>query len=159
MKDILLVLLSAIVIIQLAVRLYARMRRKPIRGYLDLIALNDAQKRQVEDIRRDFLPKVEGIRKSLREKRLQLNDLLFAGSPDKKMIAEKSSEISALQEKLEREVIDHILQEKELLSPAQKQEFHQVIRSEFEKGGLGVHGESRRINSQVEKISARKSQK
>ena len=73
--------------------------------------------------------------------RLQLNDLLFAEVPDMKTIAEKSSEISALQAKLEREVIDHILQEKEFLSPEQKRDFYQVIRNEFDKGGLGVHGE------------------
>ena len=141
MKDIFLILLSAIIIIQLAVRLIARMRQKPIRGYLDLIALTNEQKRQVEDIRRDFLPKVAGIRQSLRQERLQLNDLLFAESPEMKTIAEKSNEISSLQAELEREVIDHILQEKELLSPEQKREFYQVIRNEFEKGGLGVHGE------------------
>jgi len=141
LKDIFLVLLSAIVMAQVVVRLYARMRQKPIRGYLDLIALTKEQKRQVEDIRRDFLPKVDGIRQSLRQKRLQLNDLLFAESPEMKTIAEKSNEISALQAELEREVIDHILQEKELLSPEQKREFYRVIRNEFEKGGLGVHDE------------------
>lgn len=141
MKDFFLILLSAIVIIQLAAKLIARLRQKPIRGYLDLIALTDEQKRQVEDIRRDFLPKVEEIRQSLRQKRLQLNDLLFTEAPDMKVVAEKSNEISALQARLEQEVIDHILQEKELLSPEQKREFYQVIRNEFEKGGLGVHGE------------------
>jgi Spy/CpxP family protein refolding chaperone len=141
LKDIFLILLSAIIIIQLAVKLIARIRQKPIRGYLDLIALTNEQKRQVEDIRRDFLPKLEGIRQSLRGNRLQLNELLFAEVPDVKAIADKSNEISALQAKLEREVIDHILQEKELLSPEQKREFYQVIRDEFEKGGLGVHGE------------------
>jgi heavy-metal resistance protein len=141
LKDILLILLSAILIIQLLIRLFARLRQKPIRGYLDLIALNNEQKRQVEDIRRDFLPKVAGIRQSLRDNRLKLNDLLFTESPDFKLIAEKSNEISALQAQLEREVIDHILQEKNLLSPEQKREFYDVIRTEFEKGGLGVHGE------------------
>jgi len=141
LKDIYLILLSAIILIQLAVRLIARIRQKPIRGYLDLIALTNVQKRQVEDIRRDFLPKVEGIRQALRGNRIQLNELLFAEVPDLKIIAEKSNEISALQAKLEREVIDHILQEKELLSPEQKREFYQVIRNEFVKGGLGVHGE------------------
>ena len=141
MKDILLVLLSAIVIIQLVVKLIARLCQKPIRGYLDLIALTDKQKQQVEDIRRDFLPKVEGIRQSLRQKRLQLNDLLFAEPSDLKAITGKSNEISTLQAELEREVIDHILQEKNLLSPVQKREFYRVIRNEFERGGLGVHGE------------------
>lgn len=141
MKDILLILLFAIIIIQLAVKLIARLRQKSIRGYLDLIALTDKQKQQVENIRRDFLPKVEGIRQSLRQKRLQLNDLLFAEAPDLKAITGKSNEISALQAELEREVVEHILQEKELLNAEQKREFYQVIRNEFEKGGLGVHGE------------------
>ena len=143
MKDILLILLAAIVLIQLAVRLYARMRQKPIRGYLDLITLTEEQKRQVEDIRRDFLPKVAGIRQSLRDNRLKLNDLLFAEAPDKRLIEEKCNEISALQVKLEQEVIDHILQEKNLLSPEQKRRFFEIIRNEFEKGGLGIHGEHR----------------
>jgi len=142
LKDIFLVLLSAIVIIQLAVRLIARMRQKPIRGYLDLIVLTKEQKRQVEVIRRGFLPKVEGIRQSLRRNRLQLNDLLFTEAPDVKTIAEKNNEISALQAELEQEVIRHILQEKELLTTEQKRKFHDVIRREFEKGGLGVHGEN-----------------
>ncbi len=141
MKDILLILLFAIIIIQLAVKFIARLRQKSIRGYLDLISLTNEQKRQVEDLRRDFLPKVEGIRQSLRQKRLQLNDLLFAEAPDLKAITGKSNEISALQAELEGEVVEHILQEKELLNAEQKREFYQVIRNEFEKGGLGVHGE------------------
>ncbi len=147
MKDILLVLLSAIVIVQIAIRLAARRRQKPIRGYLDLITLTKEQKQQVDEIRKDFLPKVEGIRQALRRNRLQLNDLLFTEDPDMKTIAEKSRDISALQAELEREVIDHILQEKELLSPEQKKQFHEVIRKEFEKGGLGVHGEQRAVNN------------
>jgi len=117
--------------------------RKPIRGYLDLIELTENQKQQVEEIRRDFLPRVADIRQALRQKRLELNDLLFADPPDLQAIEYKSSDISKLQAQLEREVIDHILQEKELLSPGQKKQFYKVIRGEFEKGGLGVHGEQR----------------
>jgi Spy/CpxP family protein refolding chaperone len=143
LKDILLVLFSAIILAQIAIRLVARRHRKPIRGYLDLIALTNEQKEKVEDLRRDFLPKVEGIRQSLRRNRLALNDLLFTESPDRKLIGEKSRDISALQTELEREVINHILQEKDLLDAEQKKQFHAVIRTEFEKGGLGVHGEHR----------------
>lgn len=141
MKNFFLLLLSAIVIFQLAGRLFARIRQKSIRGYLDLISLTKEQKKQVGEIRRDFLPKVERLRQSLRQKRFQLNDLLFTENPDMKLIVEKSGEISVLQTKLEREVIDHILQEKELLGPQQKKQFYEVIRNEFEKGGLGVHDE------------------
>jgi Spy/CpxP family protein refolding chaperone len=119
------------------------MRRRPIRGYLDLIELTEDQKQQVEDIRKGFLPEVAGVRQSLRQKRLELSDLLFAEDPDMRAIKAKSMEISNLQRELETKVIDHILEEKELLSPEQKKAFHAVIRSEFERGGLGVHGERR----------------
>lgn len=142
MKDLLLIFLFLIVIILLASR-FIRLRRKPIRGYLDLIALTENQKQEVEDIRRDFLPRVAGIRQTLRQKRLELNDLLFTEPVDMQAIEEKSRDISKLQAQLEREVIEHIIQEKELLSPGQKRQFYDVIRGEFEKGGLGVHGEQR----------------
>lgn len=140
MKDILLILLSLMVIALLASR-FIGVRRKPIRGYLDLIELTGNQKQEVEDIRRDFLPRVAGIRQALRQKRLELNNLLFAEPPDMQAIEDKSMEIAKLQAELEKEVIDHILQEKDLLTPEQKERFYEVIRSEFEKGGLGVHGE------------------
>ena len=142
MKDLLLILLSLTVIALLASR-FIRVRRKPIRGYLDLVALTENQKQEVEDIRKDFLPRLAGIRQALRQNRLELNDLLFTEPSDMQAIEDKSREISKLQAQLEKEVIDHILQEKELLSPGQKRQFYEVIRSEFEKGGLGVHGEQR----------------
>ncbi|MGE5300101.1 MAG: Spy/CpxP family protein refolding chaperone, partial [Acidobacteriota bacterium] len=142
MKDVLLILLSLTVIALLTSR-FMRVRRKPIRGYLDLIKLTEEQKTQVEEIRKDFLPRVAGIRQALRQRRLELNDLLFGEPPDMQAIAGKSGDISKLQAQLEREVVDHILQEKELLSPEQKRQFYDVIRTEFEKGGLGVHGEQR----------------
>jgi len=140
MKDILLLFLSLVVAIFLINR-FRTTRRKPIMGYLDLIDLTEEQKRQVEQIRKDFLPQVAGTRQALRQERLELNDLLFAEHPDMKAIEDKSRDIAKLQSELESKVIDHILQEKELLSPEQKIRFHEVIRKEFEQGGLGVHGE------------------
>jgi len=90
---------------------------------------------------KDFLPRVAGIRQALRQNRFELNDLLFSEPSDMKAIEGKSRDILKLQAELEKEVIDHILQEKELLTTEQKKMFYEVIRSEFEKGGLGVHGE------------------
>ena len=142
MRNLLLILLSLTVIALLASR-FVRVQRKPIRGYLDLIKLSEGQKQQVEEIRRDFLPRVAEIRQALRQNRLELNDLLFTEPSDMQAIDGKSRDISNLQTQLEKEVIDHILQEKELLSPEQKRQFYDVIRGEFEKGGLGVHGEQR----------------
>lgn len=117
-------------------------RDKPVRGYLDLIQLSNEQKQKVEEIRKEFLPKVEKVRKELRQKRLQLNDLLFASKPDMKAIDDKTGEIADLQTKLEKEVINHILQEKEILTLDQQKQFHEIIEKEFKKGSLGIHGET-----------------
>ena len=39
----------------------------------------------------------------------------------------------------EHEVIEHILEEKELLTPSQNQRFYEIIVEQFSGGGLGVH--------------------
>jgi Spy/CpxP family protein refolding chaperone len=140
MKDLLFWLPSVAIIVFLINR-FRVIRRKPIRGYLDLIELTKDQKRQVEEIRKGFLPEVAGVRQALRQKRLELSDLLFAEDPDMRAIEAKSTDITFLQRELERKVIDHILQEKELLSPGQRGQFYEVLKREFDKGGLGVHGE------------------
>jgi Spy/CpxP family protein refolding chaperone len=114
---------------------------KPVRGYLDMIDLTDEQKQKVEEIRKDFLPKVTYMRQELRGKRLQLNDLIFASKPDLKAIDDKTREIAGLQSEVEKKVVDHILQEKELLNPEQRRQFYEIIKKEFGKGGLGVHDE------------------
>lgn len=144
MKDLSLILLSLTVVALLASR-FIRVRSKAIRGYLDLIKLTEGQKQQVEEIRKDFLPRVAGIRQALRQKRLELNELLFAEPPDMQAIEDKSRDISKLQAQLEKEVIEHIIEEKQLLTPEQRRQFYKVIQGEFEKGGLGVHGEQRSV--------------
>ncbi len=134
--------LSAIAII--GIYLYIAKRANPpkrIQGYLDLIpSLAVDQKKKLEDIRKVFLPKVGQIREDLRSKRRVLADLLFSDVIDKPAIAQKMEEITALQIKLEEEVIDHILEEKMLLTPEQRRQFYQIIIDQFRGGGLGVHG-------------------
>ena len=44
-----------------------------------------------------------------------------------------------LESELEKEVIEHILEEKELLAPSQKRKFYEIIVDQFSFGGLGVH--------------------
>ncbi len=114
---------------------------KRIQGYLDLIpSIAVDQKKKLEDIRKVFLPKVGQLREDLRSKRRVLADLLFSDVIDKPAIAQKMEEITALQIKLEEEVIDHILEEKMLLTPEQQRLFYQIIIDQFRGGGLGVHG-------------------
>ncbi|MDI6687161.1 MAG: periplasmic heavy metal sensor [Desulfobacterales bacterium] len=125
--------------------IYFRLKKKQtdrvnIRGYLDLISdLTETQRSQVELIRSSFLPRVEEIRDDLCIKRSKLADLLFAQPIDKSKINETYREILRYQSELESDVIDHILEEKELLLPSQQKRFYEIIVDQFSSGGLGVH--------------------
>jgi len=113
--------------------------RTQIRGYLDLIDLTDDQRAKVEQIRVTFLPRVAGIRQELRKRRMELADALFSAPPERERIRGIVEQISGLQTTLEMEVVEHILEEKGLLTPEQQRQFHAVIIEQFATGGLGVH--------------------
>lgn len=111
-----------------------------IKGYLDLIPdLTDEQRALVHEIRRTFLPRVGRIRENLRHERAELARLLFADPPDRSQIHAVAQRILSHQSELENEVIEHILEERELLSPSQQRKFYEIITEQFSSGGLGVH--------------------
>jgi len=112
-----------------------------IKGYLDLIPdLSTEQRNRVQEIRNTFLPKVQGIRDTLRQERAELARRLFTDPVDQNCIYEIARQILDHQWELEREVIEHILEEQELLTPSQKRKFYEIIVDQFSSGGLGVHG-------------------
>ena len=124
---------------------YARLKRtrqkeSNIKGYLDLIPdLTEVQRSRLQEIRSVFLPKVSDTRKKLYIKRSELADLLFAEPFDRPKLDNTAEEILRYQSELENEVVEHILEEKELLSPTQKRKFYEIIVEQFSHGGLGVH--------------------
>lgn len=133
-----------IVAILLACLLVYSKRNRPIRtavrGYLDLIPdLSQEQRDKVQEIRDTFLPRVQTIRDRLREERAELARLLFEEPPDRPGISALARKILLHQADLEHEVIEHILEEQELLTPAQKRKFYEIIVEQFSSGGLGVH--------------------
>ncbi len=129
---------------------YLKSRRKAsnIKGYLDLIPdLSDEQRSTVQDIRQTFLPKVERIRQDLCRFRIDLAKALFSEPTDRGKVHSVALDILRSQSELEHEVIDHIIEEKELLSPAQQKRFFDIILEQFAHGGLGVHDIQQQRNS------------
>lgn len=111
-----------------------------IKGYLDLIPdLSRQQRERVQEIRQTFLPKIHGIRQNLRRERAELARRLFSEPAAKNEIYDVAKQILDHQSELEREVIEHILEEQELLTPSQKRKFYEIIVDQFASGGLGVH--------------------
>jgi Spy/CpxP family protein refolding chaperone len=111
-----------------------------IRGYLDLIPdLTDEQRAKVQEIRKVFLPKVAELRQNMRSKRAELAERLFEVPADRLKIHAVNDQILQFQAELEREVIEHILQEKEILSDSQRKMFYDIIVGQFASGGVGIH--------------------
>ena len=118
----------------------SRNKTSGIKGYLDLIPdLTDEQRALVQEIRHTFLPQVGQIRESLRRERAELAGLLFANPPDRKRIHAVARQILLHQSDLENRVIEHILEERELLTSSQQRKFYEIIVEQFSTGGLGVH--------------------
>jgi hypothetical protein len=118
----------------------ARNHKAVIKGYLDLIPdLSREQRDKVREIRETFLPNVQAIRESLRLERAELARLLFEEPLDRTRIFAAAKKILLHQSDLETEVIEHILEEQELLTPSQKRKFYEIIVEQFSSGGLGVH--------------------
>ena len=119
---------------------HTRWKYTNIKGYLDLIPdLTEDQRRKVQEIRLSFLPNVEKIRQELCTKRVSLARELFSEPVDRDKVHSVAQEILKCQSELELEVIDHIIEEKELLSPGQQRKFFDIILDQFAHGGLGVH--------------------
>jgi hypothetical protein len=129
-----------VAVIVLALYLKSRRKSSKIKGYLDLIPdLSDEQRLKVQNIRRTFLPKVERIRQDLCGYRLELAKALFSDPTDRDRVQTISQAIIRCQSELEREVIEHIIEEKELLNVKQQKRFFEIILEQFSHGGLGVH--------------------
>jgi len=119
-----------------------RTRKQPanIKGYLDLIPdLTPEQRAWVEEIRQVFLPKVDALRTNMRLRRAELAELLFDEAADRAKLDSIAEQIIQQQAELERAVIEHILEEKGLLTAAQQRRFHNIIVAQFSSGGVGVH--------------------
>jgi hypothetical protein len=138
-------LLATVIFAIITGLLYARLFSKSknienAQGYLDLIPdLTDAQRRQVMEIRKVFLPKVAKIRENLCKKRLDLAHALFDEPSDMHKIKAIGEQVRNYQTKLENEVINHIIEEKQLLTPPQIRKFYETILDQFSLGSLGIH--------------------
>jgi Spy/CpxP family protein refolding chaperone len=93
------------------------------------LGLSDSQRQRMEMFRKAFDEKTDTIRESLNLKRNELMRLLNEPFPDRVKIDSLIKEIGIAQVELEKEVIDHILQEKEVLTPEQQKKLFELIQA------------------------------
>ncbi|MBE0460677.1 MAG: periplasmic heavy metal sensor [Candidatus Aminicenantes bacterium] len=99
----------------------------PMSAFCKKLGLSREQIREMESLREVLEPKIEEIKKELKEKRVLLINHLKESEPDREKINIELSEIESLQTDLQKIVIGHMLQEKKILSPEQQEIFFSII--------------------------------
>jgi Spy/CpxP family protein refolding chaperone len=79
-------------------------------------------------------------RADLEVKRIDLKDLLESDKPDRAAIDNKLQEISASQMALEKAAIDHRLDLRDAITPAQREKIRQLLKDRWQRGGPGDRG-------------------
>ncbi len=90
--------------------------------------VTDEQWQRIEPRITEFRARSQTICAELNRLRTELIDLIASDDPDRQAIAAKQEEILAGQRKMQQLVIEHLLAEKEALTPQQQEELFNLFR-------------------------------
>lgn len=109
------------------------------------IGVTEEQWRKIAPLIQEFREKAAAQRQRISDLRGQLMDLLAMPEVDEAVIREKQEEILAGQRHMQNLVIDHLLKERQVLSPEQTEKFMQSLCEQCRRNGdmPSVHGHSR----------------
>ncbi|MBN1957540.1 MAG: Spy/CpxP family protein refolding chaperone [Desulfuromonadales bacterium] len=109
------------------------------------IGVTEEQWQKIEPLVQGFREKAMAQRQRISDLRGQLMDLLAMPKVDEAAIREKQEEILASQRQMQNLVIDHLLKERQILSPEQTEKFMQSLCEQCRHHGdmPSAHGHSR----------------
>ncbi|MCJ7586290.1 MAG: Spy/CpxP family protein refolding chaperone [Candidatus Aminicenantes bacterium] len=93
------------------------------------LSLNGAQKKCLKDIRLSFGREAETVQARMREKRKALVDEIKSDTPDLAAVGKLIEEISGLQAEIQKMAVSHLFEEKQLLTPEQKEIFFRLFEN------------------------------
>ena len=99
--------------------------------------VTDEQWRKIEPRMVEFRQASKALCKEINRNRGEMIDLVAFPQPDRQAIAAKQEEIRAGQRRMQQLVIDHLLAEKEVLTPEQQKVFFDMLR---QRGGCAGPG-------------------
>ncbi len=99
--------------------------RHPLHHRLDLTA---GQQRALEPKVSELKDRTRDLNMELGRLRAGLLDMIDSENPDPAALAARQDEITAVQARLQRLVVEQLLAEKEILTPAQRQELFMLLR-------------------------------
>jgi Spy/CpxP family protein refolding chaperone len=104
------------------------------------VGISDDQVAKIRQQESEFRKAEIRDRADLEVKRLDLKDLLESDNPDRAAIDSKLQEISASQMALEKAAIDHRLDMRDAITPAQREKIRQIMKDRWQRGGPGGQG-------------------
>lgn len=93
------------------------------------LGATEEQWAQIEPRLRDFQAAVGELRQQTSAKRSEVIDLIAAEEPDTEVIRATQDEILATKRSIQGLVVDHLLAEKEVLTPEQQQQLFEMLRN------------------------------
>jgi Spy/CpxP family protein refolding chaperone len=111
-----------------------RISERPRFAYEDLDLTAD-QRIQLEAGRNRFLRAINETGDRIIEKHLELMDLIAAEPTDRQAIEGKFHEIHSIQQSMQSNVMGHLLEDKEILTPAQRTKFFTLLKERIRAQG------------------------
>jgi len=103
-------------------------------GLADKLELAPAQEASMKELDSHFRGQVRQMRSGILTQRERLLALMKEDEPDRAAIAAALSEINTLQGRIEAAAVEHMLAERSLLSPEQREKYLKLLEKRFERG-------------------------
>jgi Spy/CpxP family protein refolding chaperone len=91
--------------------------------------LSQEQRKKIEPARDRFLRTVNEIGNTIVLQQIETMDLIAADSVDRRAINAKFQEIQLLQQSMHQQVVEHLLEHKQIFTPEQQARFFAVLKS------------------------------
>jgi len=120
---------------------YARQDEPEIEGFmLDEIEITENQARRMGPTFREFRESINELAEQADSAREDLLDLLDADKLDHDAINETHRQIVDIQAKMQRTVIEHLIAQRDILSPGQQEHLFDALRQRAGRGRAGGMG-------------------
>ena len=99
------------------------------------VDLSKEQLAHMQNARDRFLRDLNEIGNDIIKRQIETMDLIAANSVDRRAIEKKFEEIQLLQQSMHQRVVEHLLEHKQILTPAQREKFFEVLKSRIRDQG------------------------
>jgi Spy/CpxP family protein refolding chaperone len=114
---------------------YQVLARRPVFAYEEM-SLDSNQRARMTSSRDRFVRTIDGIGNNIVRLQTELVDAIATDPPDRKAIDRKLAEILAQQQSMQQVVVEHLLEDKNILRPDQREQFFALLKQRIRLQGM-----------------------